>query len=171
MFDRVFDFLSSCIDWFKFWIVLAEYERGVILRLGKFNRVIGPGLHFFWPLGIEEIEYDNVVAKVIRLHSQTIETGEGDTATITPVVTYDIKDIRKALLDVEDIDDAVVDAVTGTVGATIGRSTWDTITSDSFTDLLTAASQAGVAEYGIKVIRVQLADIATARNFRVFMSK
>ena len=30
--------------------VANQYERGVVFRLGKFNRTAGPGLYLVWPL-------------------------------------------------------------------------------------------------------------------------
>src|ERR1700732_2214772 len=44
--------------------VANQYERGVVFRLGKFNRTAGPGLYLVWPL----------VAWQIRLHLRVVTT-------------------------------------------------------------------------------------------------
>ena len=62
MFDRLFDFISGIIDLFVFWVIVDEYERGVVKTLGKRRRskpVLAPGFHFVWPLGIDEVLVDN----------------------------------------------------------------------------------------------------------------
>lgn len=37
-----------------------ERENGVVLRLGEYNRTVGPGLHYHWPAPIEEVTILNV---------------------------------------------------------------------------------------------------------------
>jgi len=40
---------------FTSWFTIGAEEAGVILRLGKFNRTVNPGLHFKIPFGIEDV--------------------------------------------------------------------------------------------------------------------
>jgi len=40
---------------FTSWFTIGAEETGVILRLGKYNRTVNPGLHFKIPFGIEDV--------------------------------------------------------------------------------------------------------------------
>jgi hypothetical protein len=35
MLDRLFDFITDILELFQFWVVIDEYERGVVKTLGK----------------------------------------------------------------------------------------------------------------------------------------
>src|SRR6266702_4362315 len=38
--------------------VANQYERGVVFRLGKYNRTAGPGLYLVWPIVEWQIKLD-----------------------------------------------------------------------------------------------------------------
>ncbi len=48
-------------DWFIFWEILLDFQRGVVLRLGRFHRMAEPGWNWRLPFGLEEILLTNVV--------------------------------------------------------------------------------------------------------------
>jgi regulator of protease activity HflC (stomatin/prohibitin superfamily) len=82
--------------------VLKEWERIVILRLGKYKGVMGPGIVWRMPL------LDRIGAKVsLRLQTVEINTGEVAASDGTPVglvgeIRYRIVDIERAVLSLED---------------------------------------------------------------------
>ena len=51
MFNKLIDLLITFIGLFQCWTYVPPYERGVILRRGLLNRVIGPGWQWLWPVG------------------------------------------------------------------------------------------------------------------------
>lgn len=171
MLKPLFDFISSFADLLIPFAVIDEYDRAVVLRLGKRNRVLGPGFHWVLPLGLEEVLSMNVVPKVIRLHPQTLDTSDGKTVTITLVVTMDISDIAKALLEVEDVDDAVVDAITGLASSFISETYYADLVSPEFSEELTEAANNQIAKYGVRILKTQMADAATFANIRLIHSQ
>jgi regulator of protease activity HflC (stomatin/prohibitin superfamily) len=82
--------------------VLKEWERVVILRLGKYLGVRGPGIIWSTPI------LDRIGAKVsLRVQTVEIDTGESTSRDGTPArlvgeVRYRIVDIERAVLSLED---------------------------------------------------------------------
>ena len=80
MFDRLFDFLFRFIELFRCFTVINEYERGIVLRLGKYNRELDKGFHWLLPLAIEEALSENVVITTINLNSQSLTDRDWETS-------------------------------------------------------------------------------------------
>ncbi len=82
--------------------VLKEWERIVILRLGKYLGVKGPGIVWRTPI------LDRIGARVsLRAQTVEIETGESMSRDGTPIglvgeVRYRVVDIERAFLSLED---------------------------------------------------------------------
>lgn len=166
MLDRLLDFLLSILDLFRFWVVLDAFERGIVLRFGLHVRTLGPGFHWVIPLNVERVLHDNVVTRVVSITPQSLTTRDGETVVISAVVTAYIEDIEKAILSVEGVDHALTDACFGAVGEVVSGSTWDELTSESFSAEVTKVCRRQAKRYGIYVERVQLGDRAKCVAFR-----
>lgn len=171
MFDRLIDFILSGIDAFRFWVVLYPYESGVLLRLGKFERVIEPGtFNWRWPF-FDHIVYDNIAARAQGLGDSSTTTKDGIQIGFNPVITYRISDIKKALLDVDDVEDAVRDACLGTIGATLSSKTREELyETEAVNKLLTEVCRKRGWRWGVEIMQVQLSTLANCRTVRLMQS-
>ena len=167
MLDRLIDLVVNFIGLFQFWVIVYEYERGVVLRLGRYKRVLEPGFHWCWPFHIDYVMVDNVVNRVIELGAQSLTTKDGHDVTVNAVVTASICDIRRALLDVEDVDHAVTDACCATVGEHVNETTWDELRTELAAEELKKACYLNALRYGIEIQRVQLKDLTRCRSLRI----
>jgi regulator of protease activity HflC (stomatin/prohibitin superfamily) len=156
---------------FRFWVIMEPFERGIVLRLGLHVRTIGPGLHWVWPLHVETVIHDNVVTRTSTLNPQSLTTADGDTVVIGAVITSHIEDIEKAILGVEGVDHALMDACYGAVGEVVARSTWEELTSEKFSDEVTKVCRRQAKRYGVYIERVQLGDRAKCVAFRHHQSQ
>jgi regulator of protease activity HflC (stomatin/prohibitin superfamily) len=167
MLDRLIDFLVGCIELLRFWQVVAPYEEAVQIRLGKFQRVMGSGLYFVLPFGIDHCLIQCVVPTTHSLGDESITTKDDKSIGFHAVVTYQVRDIKKAMLDIADVDHAVRDACSGEIGRVLRESTWEEIRSPEMLDKLTAACRKRGFRYGIEVIAAQLAGISLVRSIRL----
>ena len=148
-------------DFFIFWTVLDEYERGVLLRFGRFkeNRgedgVVGPGLVWHLPFGIDEVLNTNVVYEVGDAELQMVTT-DGVTVNIEVVAGYSISNVKKFLLEVEEAGDAVLDAIGGAVFEFGRKRSWDELNHPDFvTELQKGIARRGV-RFGVKIETVYI---------------
>lgn len=168
MLDRLFDALVQCAEWFKVFAVVDAFERGVVLRWGRFHREVGPGPVLCIPFGVDHVLVDNVVTRTVDLKPQSLTTKDGKTLTVRAVVTASIRDVRKALLEVENMDHALIDSCTAAVADFVEGKTWDELRSGGRTDELTKACRPNcLRRYGVEIERVQLGDFALCRVIRL----
>jgi regulator of protease activity HflC (stomatin/prohibitin superfamily) len=85
--------------------VLREWERGVILRLGKFQSVRGPGIIIVIPL-IERMFRINTRLVTVDVPPQDIITKDNVTMNVNAVVFFRVLSPREAVVNVENFYDA-----------------------------------------------------------------
>lgn len=168
MFDRLVEFIIQSIELFRFWIVLDPYEQGVLLRLGKFVRVVEPGFHFIWPFRVDHVMFESVVPTTHSLGNESITTRDGRSVGFHAIITYKVHDIEKAMLKISDTDHAVRDACGGEVGRVLRDHDWcDIIGSAEILEKLTEACRKRGFKYGIEIMSVQLAGLALVKSIRL----
>jgi regulator of protease activity HflC (stomatin/prohibitin superfamily) len=168
MFDRLVDTLIGFIDKFAFWVVIEPWEAGVLTRLGKFHRVLEPGFHWVIPLGVDHIQCEHTVPRTHSLADQSITTVDGKQVGFQAVITYKVRDIKAALMDVEDGEHAIKDACAGTISHTISRCTWAELveSEDWINRVLKACRQRGF-KFGLEITDVQFATFSLVKTIRL----
>ena len=171
MVDKLLEFFLGVLDLFRFWAVIEQYERGLILRLGRFTQEIGPGFHWILPFGVERVLHDNVVPRTHRLEPQSLMTADGKVITVTGVITARIANIQKALLEVEGVDHALVDCCTAAIAERVTSSLWEELSTEGFRERLMKECRKQGWKYGLEIERAQLADICPSRSIRLLSVK
>jgi len=170
VFDKLLDLVLQFLDLFKPFTVINEFEQGVLLRLGKYKRTLSSGFHWIIPFNVDNVLVDNVVPRTVNLGEQGLTTLDGKSITVSAVVTAQIRDIRRALLEVEHVDEALMDSCYATIGDLIVAHDWDSIRTAEFTETVTKACRKQAFRYGLEVLRVQFADRIPVRAFRLLSS-
>jgi len=93
LFILVFIFIASGIK------VVNQYERGVVLTLGKFTGIREPGLRLIVPVFQRMIKVD-VRTNTIDIPKQEVITKDNVTVNVDAVVYFRVKDAEKAVLEV-----------------------------------------------------------------------
>lgn len=135
--DRIIDIILWLISLLKCWVVIDEYERGVVLTWGKrryswlqrwvFLRespVLDPGIHLILPLGIESVMLDNVVPCERDDLEINMTLKDGTPLYIEFSFMWRITDIEKFSLEIEDADTALLN-VQGIVQEWLFQFGWD----------------------------------------------
>ncbi|MCI4340584.1 MAG: SPFH/Band 7/PHB domain protein [Thermoplasmata archaeon] len=182
MLDKLVDWLKDAIGWFKFAAVLHVYERGVLLRFGKLHsgsggrfrpkgEVLEPGFYFHWPLKIEEVLSHHVVTDPVVMPEQSLTTKDQVSITLTPVVTFDVEDVRLLLLGVSTLEGALADSVSGVVSNMVLEREWDKIVDEDFAHEVEKKVRARAKRYGLKVTEVQFRDVSRCRTIRLIQGR
>lgn len=166
MFDKLIDVLLQCIGLFRPWHVIEQYERGVVLRFGKFNREIGPGFHPIIPFSAEIVWSDNVVPTTTTLDSQSLTTSDGVPVVATGVITWEIVDIRKFLLEVEGREVVLQGSAYGCISETIEGNPWGASGSSRAKEIEKKIRRRA-KKFGARVLKFEFKDFARARPYRI----
>ena len=168
MLDRLFDFLLLVYKKLIPWVILDEYEKGVILRWGRKHRVIGPGWHWRWPFGIENYLYDSVVTNTACLTPQSLTTSDGVSIVVSAVITSSVADIEKLLLECEDKDQALIDSAFGVIARLVTTHKWEEIHTEKFAGKMTLHIKRKGQRFGLDVESVQFRDVSKCRSIRLW---
>ncbi|MDQ0468128.1 slipin family protein [Labrys wisconsinensis] len=140
--------------------IANQYERAVVFRLGKFNRTAGPGLYIVWPL----IEWQNKLD--LRTITKDVEQQEAITRDNVPikvnaVIWFRIVDAERAVMQVREVANAVVQVSLTTLRTVLGQHTLDDIlkAQDTISDVMQKTIDTVTEPWGVKVERVQMKNV------------
>ena len=167
MFEKIFEVIQWAFDALLPVVIVMPYERGVLIRLGIYKRDLDPGLHWCWPLHFDVVHKENVVTRTERISGLATTTSDGKSVGFDVVITYSISDIRKALLEVDDLQDAVADTCAGIIGTELAKAEWSSIRNGEVTEDLAKICRKRGWKYGIEINAVQLVGIALVKNIRI----
>src|SRR5690348_3255088 len=80
--------------------VINEYERGVVFRMGRFDRVIAPGPCLLIPLGVEHLVRVDARTVVTSIPLQEVSTADNVTVRVLPTMQSQVIDPRLAVTKV-----------------------------------------------------------------------
>jgi membrane protease subunit HflK len=170
-FEKLIDLIVQFLEFFRFCTIVDCYERGVRLRFGKFHSVMEPGFHWLAPFYIDNPITESTVTQLYQCATQSLVTFDGKVVAAGIVITYNIRDIRKALLEVHAVKDAVYDACHATVAEMLAKTLWDEVRSAEFLGKLTAACRKLGFRYGIEIEQVRFSELAPVRTLRLVDGK
>ncbi|MEJ2640651.1 MAG: slipin family protein [Desulfosarcinaceae bacterium] len=153
--------------------IVLEWEKGVLLRLGKFSRVLEPGIVWIIP-GIDMISA--LVDMRIRSTSFSAEkslTKDTVPVDVDAVLFWVVFDAKRAILEVEFYEKTINWISQTTLRDIIGRSELAKLISDreGLDSELQAILDAKTSEWGITVQSVEIRDVKIPATLEDAMSR
>ncbi len=141
--------------------IILEWEKGVLLRLGKFNRVLEPGIVWLIP-GFDIIS--SIVDMRIRATSFSAEkalTKDTVPVDVDAVLFWVVFDAQRAILEVEHYESTINWIAQTTLRDIIGRSELAKLISDreGLDGELQVILDSKTSEWGITVQSVEIRDV------------
>jgi regulator of protease activity HflC (stomatin/prohibitin superfamily) len=167
MFDKLIDLIIQFIELFRFWCVILQYEGGIILRLGKFHRMLTPGFHWMWPFNIEMMHYTDVNMYTRIVGPQSLTTQDDKSLIVSVVITMQVEDVKKFILDCVHGHSVVEDATYGAVATLIHSLTWDQIMQADVARQLEIIVRRQAKKYGVNILQLQLVDLSRSKSLRL----
>lgn len=167
MLDRIIDIIENVWDSLVPYIIILEYQEGVMLRFGKYRKVIGKGIHFKIPI-IDTPVVEHIAITTTTLPPQSLTTLDNQTIVVKGIIKYKIVDIHKYAILVWDAKDALVDTTCGIIRDTVNEKDWQEVRLGKIDGLISRRVKSAADEYGIEVILVTLTDISIMKSFRIF---
>lgn len=171
MIDRLVDLLIASLRLFQAFVVIADYERGVVLRFGRFHRTIAPGFHWIIPFRCEHVLSTNVVPETMNVGPQSLTTADGQSVTLGTVVTFEIEDAKRFLLEVEGANQVIEDAAYGAQARVVMARTWEALMQADLPNELSKEVRKRARAYGVRVIDVQVSDFTRAKTLRLMLNQ
>ena len=152
--------------------VCMDWERAVVMRLGKFNRLAGPGLFFTIPL----LEFCTLRVDQ-RMNVTPFGAEEALTSDLVPldvdaVLFWVIWDPEKACTEVEDCYFAVALSAQTALRDAIGRASLQNVVMrrHQLDRELRDAVEKKVSDWGISIVSVEVRDLIIPKELQGIMS-
>ena len=109
--------------------VVDQYERGVVLTLGKHSSTRAPGLTWIFP-GVQRMIKQDLRILTKDVPRQEVITKDNVTVHVDAVVYYMVKDADKATLDIQDYRKATLTYAQATMRDVVGEVDLDTLLTE-----------------------------------------
>ena len=141
--------------------IAQEYQRGVILRLGRFVGLRGPGLYWIVPLGIERTTTIDVRTLTVSAEQQETITRDSVTIKVNAVLWYRIVDAARSVIEVADAHAAVYQLALTGLRNIIGQHDLDDVLQErnKINELLREGIASSTAVWGLEVQRFEMKDV------------
>ena len=140
--------------------IVPDYERLVVLWLGRYRNTRGPGLVLLVPI-FEKAYRVDLREKFLDIPAQTAITRDNASIAVDFLVYYRIVDPMLAVLKVEDVENASVNIATTTLRAVLGDIELDDALSkrETINDTLRLKLDEATERWGLKVTTVEIREI------------
>jgi regulator of protease activity HflC (stomatin/prohibitin superfamily) len=140
--------------------ILREYERGVLFTLGRYTKVVGPGLVLVIPV-IQQIVTVQLRTVVVDVPSQDVISRDNVSVKVNAVLYYRIVDPDKAILNVENYAAATSQLAQTTLRSVLGKHELDEMLAerDKLNHDIQEILDAQTDQWGIKVSNVEIKHV------------
>jgi regulator of protease activity HflC (stomatin/prohibitin superfamily) len=152
--------------------IVPEYERLVILALGRYPWTRGPGLIIVIPL-LEQATRVDMREKFLDIPSQTAITQDNAPIAIDFLVYYRVVDPKLSIIAVDHVVRASTNIATTTLRAVIGDISLDDVLSkrEQINDTLRVKLDEVTERWGLKITSVEIREIEPPREVQDAMNR
>jgi regulator of protease activity HflC (stomatin/prohibitin superfamily) len=139
---------------------INQYERGVKFTMGKYSGLMQPGWRLVLPV-FQSMRKVDMRLKAVDVPPQDAITKDNVSAKINAVIYYKVVDASKAIIDVENVNYAVLQLAQTTMRNIIGEVTLDELLSQRqvISDKIEKIVDDATLSWGVEVTSAELKDI------------
>jgi regulator of protease activity HflC (stomatin/prohibitin superfamily) len=143
--------------------IVSQYEKGLVLRLGKYRATASSGLNFLAPL----------IDEMVKVEPQKVITRDNVTVTVDAVIYYRVVDPVRAVFEVQHFGLAATTLAQTNLRNLIGDKSLDEtlIARDMINTNLRAVLDEATNTWGVKVTRVEVQKIDPPSDITEAMSR
>ncbi|TMQ15879.1 MAG: slipin family protein [Deltaproteobacteria bacterium] len=153
--------------------IASQWERAVVLRLGKFVGLRGPGLFWIVPLLDRIVVWVDVRVRTTGFAAERTLTRDTVPVNVDAVLFWQVADAERAALGLENYEEAVAWAAQTALREVIGKT--DLADMLAGRDVLDASMQKLIDEraraWGITVTSVEIRDVVIPQALEDAMSR
>ncbi len=152
--------------------VLAEYERGVVFRLGRLIGQKGPGLVLLIPV-IDRMVRVDLRTVTLNVPPQEVITRDNVPARVNAVCYFRVIDPNNAIVKVEDYLNATSQIAQTTLRSVLGKAELDTLLAERerLNEDLQRIIDEQTEPWGVKVTTVEIKDVEIPSQMQRAMAR
>ncbi len=152
--------------------VLPEWERAVVLRLGRFQAVKGPGLIFLIPI-IDVARIVDTRIVTMNVPRQEAVTKDNVSVTVDAVVLFKVVNPKDAVVQITDYIQTSSLIAQTTLRSVIGQAELDDLLArrDKINQQLQSIIDEQTEAFGVKVTSVEVRDVTLPEEMKRALAK
>ena len=152
--------------------ILPEWQRGLVLRFGRFVGVRGPGIIIIIP-GVEKMIRVDTRTITMDIPPQDVITLDNVSLKVNAVLYFRITDPELAITKVEDYHFATAQSAQTTLRSTLGQYQMDDLLSqrDKINHTLQDILDRDTEPWGIKISKVEVKHIDLPKEMQRAMAR
>lgn len=152
--------------------IVNEWERGVVLRLGRLVGVRGPGVFLIIPL-IDKLIKVNLRVQTLDIPSQEAITRDNVTVKVNAVAFFRVLDPERTVIEVEDYRRATWQIAQTSLRSVLGQSDLDDLLThrERINQELQQIIDEQTEPWGVKVSIVEVKDVELPDSMKRAMAR
>ena len=144
-----------------------EWEEAIILRFGKFQRLVGPGFFFKWPLAESFLKQDKRII-TLDIARQEVMTKDNISVTVDAVVFMKVVDTKDSLVNIQNLWNSVMKHAQTTMRDAVGDVELDELLArrDEVADRIANIVERETQDWGVDIISVKLQTVELPEDMK-----
>ncbi len=154
-------FIAVIVFGFKSFVVVPQQEAFVVERLGRFHKVLNPGLSILIPF-VDRLAYKHTLKEIpLDVPSQVCITRDNTQLTVDGIIYFQVTDPKLASYGSSNYIMAITQLAQTTLRSVIGRMELDKTFEerDDINATVVASLDEAAISWGVKVLRYEIKDL------------
>ncbi len=144
-----------------------EWEEAIILRFGKFQRLVGPGFFFKWPYIETFLRQDKRIV-TLDISRQEVMTKDNISVTVDAVVFVKVVNTKDSLVNIRNVWDSVMKYAQTTMRDVVGDVELDELLArrDEVANKIAHMVERETQEWGVDITSVKLQTVELPEDMK-----
>lgn len=137
-----------------------EWEEAIVLRFGKFQRLVGPGFFFKWPIAESFLKQDKRII-TLDISRQEVMTKDNISVSVDAVVFMKVVNTANSLINIQNLWNSVTKYAQTTLRDVVGDVELDGLLArrDEIASRIAAIVERETQEWGVDITSVNLQNV------------
>jgi len=144
-----------------------EWEEAIVLRFGKFQRLVGPGFFFKWPLVETFLKQDKRII-TLDIARQEVMTKDNISVSVDAVVFMKVVDTKDSIVNIQNVWNSVTKYAQTTMRDAVGDVELDELLArrDEVADRIEKIVEMETQDWGVDIISVNLQNVELPEDMK-----
>jgi len=144
-----------------------EWEEAIILRLGKFQRLVGPGFFFKWPIAESFLKQDRRII-TLDVSRQEVMTKDNISVSIDAVVFMKVVNTKDSLVNIQNVWNSVMKHAQTTMRDVVGNVELDELLArrEEIANKIETIVERETHGWGVDILSVKLQNVELPEDMK-----
>ena len=144
-----------------------EWEEAIVLRFGKFQRLVGPGLFFKWPFFESFLKQDKRIV-TLDVSRQEVMTKDNISVSIDAVVFVKVVNTKDSLINIRNLWESVMKQAQTTMRDVVGSVELDELLTrrEEIAERIGKVVEEETQDWGVDIISVKLQNVELPEDMK-----